>query len=278
MQASLKQQSASILEEVVQRLMKQERFVAATPKRLRHGSCLGETSPARGNLVTRDFNAAAPNKKRLTNITEFPIPTGKVHLLALLDCFGGFVVSWSVGTRPDTDRVDSMLDAAINTIVLSGERPILHADERAQRRWPGPLSRIPDEQLSRHGRVQGLSRPIEDSAALSRQLAVRVHCVIHSDAGFIHSLVQREADQNLARRSQPYRAPLDTWGLAQPVQDFFRHPNPTSEPVLGIPNAQKAKNPPEGGFFLGKLGATYRDRTGDTWNHNPVSFAYLSGL
>lgn len=33
----------------------------------------------------------------------------------------------------------------------------------------------------------------------------------------------------------------------------------------------KNKGHPKVAFIL-KLGATYRDRTGDTWNHNPVLY------
>lgn len=101
MQVSLNKQSVTISEKVVQRLMKQERLVAATPKRRRYGSYLGEISPAPDNLINRDFQAAAPNKKWLTDITEFQIPAGKVYLSPMMDCFDGMVVSWSIGTRPD---------------------------------------------------------------------------------------------------------------------------------------------------------------------------------
>jgi putative transposase len=69
-QASLNRQRVWISEKVVQRLMKQERLVAAAPKRRRYGSYLGEISPAPGNIVNRDFRAAAPNEKWLTDITE----------------------------------------------------------------------------------------------------------------------------------------------------------------------------------------------------------------
>jgi len=37
-------------------------------------SYLGEISPAPENIINRDFQAAAPNEKWLTDITEFQIP------------------------------------------------------------------------------------------------------------------------------------------------------------------------------------------------------------
>lgn len=73
MRASLTKQHVRISEKVVQRLMKQERLVVATPKRRRYGSYMGEIGPAPENIVNRDFGAATPNEKWLTDITEFQI-------------------------------------------------------------------------------------------------------------------------------------------------------------------------------------------------------------
>lgn len=119
MQASLTRQRVKISEKIVQRLMKQERLVAVTRKRRRYGSYMGEISPAPENLLNRDFSASAPNEKWLTDITEFQIPAGKVYLSPMIDCFDGMVVSWSIGTRPDAELVNTMLDAAIETVTAS---------------------------------------------------------------------------------------------------------------------------------------------------------------
>lgn len=156
-QASLTKHSVSISEKVVQRLMKQECLVAATPKRRRYGSYLGEISPAPDNLINRDFRATAPNAKWLTDITEFQIPAGKVYLSPIIDCFDGMVVSWSIGTRPDAELVNSMLDAAIDSVAASGERPVVHSDRGAHYRWPGWLTRIADAKLVRSMSRKGYS-------------------------------------------------------------------------------------------------------------------------
>ena len=116
MRASLSRQNVCLSEKVVQRLMKQECLVVAKPKRRRYGSYLGEISPAPENLVNRDFTAVAPNEKWLTDITEFQIPAGKVYLSPIIDCFDGKVISWSIGTRPDAELVNTMLDAAVETV------------------------------------------------------------------------------------------------------------------------------------------------------------------
>lgn len=60
---SLSDQSVRISEKLVRRLMKQACLVAATSKRRRYGSYMGEISPAPENLLNRDFSAGAPNEK-----------------------------------------------------------------------------------------------------------------------------------------------------------------------------------------------------------------------
>jgi transposase InsO family protein/transposase-like protein len=161
-QASLTRQSVKISEKVVQRLMKQECLVAITRKRRRYGSYMGEISPAPDNLLNRDFSASAPNEKWLTDITEFQIPAGKVYLSPMIDCYDGMVVSWSIGTRPDAELVNTMLDAAIETVTASSDRPVVHSDRGGHYRWPGWLSRIAEAKL-----VRSMSRKVysPDNAA-----------------------------------------------------------------------------------------------------------------
>lgn len=155
--AALCRQEVFMSEKVVRRLMRQEGLAAATTRRRRYGSYCGEISPAPENLIDRDFRAAAPNEKWLTDITEFQIPAGKVYLSPIIDCFDGLVVSWSIGTRPDAELVNTMLDAAIEKVANSGERPIVHSDRGAHYRWPGWLSRMRDAELIRSMSRKGCS-------------------------------------------------------------------------------------------------------------------------
>lgn len=149
MHASLSRQSVNLSEKVVRRLMKQESLAPILRKRRRYGSYMGEISPAPDNVLNRDFSASAPNEKWLTDITEFQIPAGKVYLSPMIDCFDGMVVSWSIGTRPDAELVNTMLDAAIETVTASSDRPVVHSDRGGHYRWPGWLSRIAEAKLVR---------------------------------------------------------------------------------------------------------------------------------
>ncbi|WP_313331231.1 IS3 family transposase [Comamonas sp.] len=149
LQASLTRQDVTISEKVVQRLMKQESLIVAQPKRRRYTSYLGEISPAPENIINRNFHAAAPNEKWLTDITEFQIPAGKIYLSPIIDCFDGMVVSWTIGTNPDAELVNTMLDAAIETVADTSDRPVVHSDRGGHYRWPGWLSRMGEANLTR---------------------------------------------------------------------------------------------------------------------------------
>ena len=100
------------------------------------------------NVVDRNFHADEPNKKWLTDITEFQLPAGKAYLSPIIDCFDGLVVSWTIGTSPDAELVNTMLDAAIAGLA-EGERPIVHSDSGSHYRWPGWIDRMNQARLTR---------------------------------------------------------------------------------------------------------------------------------
>lgn len=62
-----------------------------------------------------------------------------------------------MGTPPDADLVNTMLDVAIETITHSADRPVVHSDRSAHYRWPGWLSRMHDAQLTRSMSRKGCS-------------------------------------------------------------------------------------------------------------------------
>lgn len=154
---ALARQQVCISEKVVRRLMRQEQLVVAAVKRRRYSAYAGESGVAPENHLNRNFQAAAPNRKWLTDITEFQLPAGKVYLSPVIDCFDGLVVSWSIGTRPDAELVNTMLDAAIETLADGPDRPIVHSDRGAHYRWPGWLSRMRDARLTRSMSRKGCS-------------------------------------------------------------------------------------------------------------------------
>ena len=93
----------------------------------------------------------------MTDIAEFQIPAGKVYLSPMIDCFDGLVISWTIGTHPNAELVNTMLDAAIETVAQSNHRPIIHSDRGAHYRWPGWLARVGEAKLIRSMSRKGCS-------------------------------------------------------------------------------------------------------------------------
>lgn len=154
--SSLKNEELTVSEKVVRRLMQEEKLIVPHVKRKKYSSYKGEITPAVPNVIERDFHAEQPNMKWLTDITEFHIPAGKIYLSPIIDCFDGLPVSWTIGTSPDAELVNTMLDNAIGTL-KDGEHPIIHSDRGAHYRWPGWIERMENAELTRSMSKKGCS-------------------------------------------------------------------------------------------------------------------------
>ena len=154
--SALKTNKIVISEKVVRRIMQQEKLVVVCTCRKKYSSYVGEVTPAVPNLVQRNFHADAPNKLWLTDITEFHIPAGKVYLSPIIDCFDGLPVSWTIGTSPNANLANTMLDHAIQTLD-SNEHPMVHSDRGGHYRWPGWIERMNKAGLTRSMSKKGCS-------------------------------------------------------------------------------------------------------------------------
>ncbi|MFM1732901.1 IS3 family transposase [Bifidobacterium longum] len=90
-----------VSEKVIRRIMAEGGLSAHVPKRRRYSSYEGETTPAPGNLVNRDFTAERPNEKWLTDITEIKARDGKVYLSPMIDCHDGKIVAYTACFHPN---------------------------------------------------------------------------------------------------------------------------------------------------------------------------------
>ena len=152
----LKQKGTTISEKIVRRIMKEESLVVKMRRRRKYNSYQGELSVAPENLVNRDFHADKPNEKWLTDITEFSIPSGKVYLSPVIDCFDGTPVSWRMGVSPNANLVNAMLRDAISTL-SPGEKPIIHSDRGCHYRWSEWIKIVGDAGLTRSMSRKGCS-------------------------------------------------------------------------------------------------------------------------
>lgn len=136
--------------------MKEEHLEVRITKRKRYSSYMGEISPAVANEINRDFHSSKPNEKWLTDITEFNIGEKKVYLSPIIDCFDGLPVTWTIGTSPNAELVNTMSDNAIAQLD-DGERPIVHSDRGCHYRWPGWIERMNKAKLIRSMSKKGCS-------------------------------------------------------------------------------------------------------------------------
>ena len=144
----LKREGIIVSEKVVRRIMNDEQLIVKTTKKRKYNSYKGEISPEVENVINRKFSAHKPNEKWLTDITEFRIPAGKIYLSPIIDCFDGMVVSWTIGTSPNAELVNTMLAEAINTL-NDTEHPLVHSDRGCHYRWPDWIKLMDNASLTR---------------------------------------------------------------------------------------------------------------------------------
>lgn len=155
--ALLKKENITISEKVVRKLMKEENLIVIQRKTSkRFNSYQGEITPAVENLVKRDFHSKQKNQLWLTDISEFAIPAGKAYLSPIVDCFDGYLPSWTIGTSPNAELANTMLDKAYLTLTEK-EHPIVHSDRGAHYRWPEWIRRMKEYGLIRSMSKKGCS-------------------------------------------------------------------------------------------------------------------------
>ena len=145
-----------ISEKVVRRLMKETGLAVSAVKRKKFCSYMGEISPAVPNIIKRNFKADKPNEKLLTDITEFHIKNDKVYLSPMIDCFDGYVKSWTIGLSPNASLVNTMLKDTIAKL-HENEKPIIHSDRGAHYRWPEWIKLMDENSLIRSMSKKGCS-------------------------------------------------------------------------------------------------------------------------
>ena len=105
------------------------------------------------NKLKRDFNAASPNEKWVTDVTEFKIPeTGKkLYLSAIFDLYDRFPVAYAISRRNDNKLVFDTYDKALRD--NPDAKPIFHSDRGYQY-----TSRVFQSKLQEQGMDQSMSR------------------------------------------------------------------------------------------------------------------------
>ncbi|WVL55504.2 IS3 family transposase [Xanthomonas nasturtii] len=80
------------------------------------------------NVLDRQFEAAMPNQKWVTDVTEFKVQGMKLYLSPIMDLYNGEIVAYQMKRRPVLDLVGQMLDQAIKKLSPDA-RPMIHSDQ-----------------------------------------------------------------------------------------------------------------------------------------------------
>jgi transposase InsO family protein len=113
----------------VARLMRCERLHGIYRRRGKHA----RPAPAvHDDLVQRRFQADAPNRLWLTDITEHPTREGKVYCAAVLDVYSRRIVGWSIADHLRAELVVDALEMARWRRRPPVGQTVLHSDRGSQ--------------------------------------------------------------------------------------------------------------------------------------------------
>ena len=85
------------------------------------------------NLVKRDFSAAKPNEKWVTDITHILIKGGWIYLTVFMDLYSRAVVGWAVDNQMTEALISCALEMALSRREIK-EGLIIHSDQGVQYR------------------------------------------------------------------------------------------------------------------------------------------------
>ena len=86
--------------------------------------------------VERRFEADAPNRLWVADITDVPTLVGFLYLAIVLDVFSRRVVGWAMATHLRTELVIEALEMAVAQRRPAGVIPITRTEAASTRRWP----------------------------------------------------------------------------------------------------------------------------------------------
>lgn len=110
---------------------------------------IGKIAP---NSLNRKFEANRPNKKWVTDVTQFQIKDKKLYLSPILDLYNGEIITYTLFERPTFKMVEEMIESAVSS--KSKERSLtIHSDQG----WHYQMSRY-QKILKQNNITQSMSR------------------------------------------------------------------------------------------------------------------------
>lgn len=148
----LQRRGVRVSQKTVWKLMREMGLRCKTRSRKRYVSYRGEVGATAPNLLSRNFSAAAPDQKWVTDVTEFRVGERKLYLSPVLDLHDRAVLAYNVDTSPTVKFVCEPLIQALRDVEEPAEL-MVHSDQGFQyqhRAWR--------QTLEHAGATQSMSR------------------------------------------------------------------------------------------------------------------------
>lgn len=144
--AVIRQEGNQINHKTVQRLMG-ELHLKSCVRIKKYRAYKGQPGHVAGNVLERNFDAARPNEKWVTDVTEFKVSGQKLYLSPIMDLYNGEIVAYEMARRPLFNMVESMLRKAFGRL-KSTDKPILHSDQGWQYQMPNYRRYLKEQEIT----------------------------------------------------------------------------------------------------------------------------------
>lgn len=148
-----------VAKKTVLKLMRELGLSCHVRRRRRYMSWRGRVGHIADNIVNRDFTSQAPNRKWVSDVTEFRLGDQKVYLSPVMDLFDHQVIAFTIGTSPNLHLTNQSLDLALSHARASDPHGLIepglvvHTDQGFQYQhvsWQRRLAMV--------GAIQSMSR------------------------------------------------------------------------------------------------------------------------
>ena len=148
----LGKQGWAVAKKTVLKLMRALKLVCKVRRKKRYNSYRGGQDSVAPNVLNREFEADAPNRKWVTDVTEFSVGDRKLYLSPVMDLFDRQIISYAIGSSPNLELTNTSLRQALETLE-DGQKPLVHSDQGFQYRHVSWRVLLEDA-----GAVQSMSR------------------------------------------------------------------------------------------------------------------------
>jgi transposase InsO family protein len=94
----------------------------------KYRSYRGEAGKIAPNILDRNFIAAKPCEKLVTDITEFSLFNEKIYFSPMLDLFNGEIISYNINSSPNFQLVKGMIESVFCKIPKT-KGLMIHSDQ-----------------------------------------------------------------------------------------------------------------------------------------------------